>query len=207
MPSSTKTPAQQKSIRSFQKIGRRSLTRIRRSLPMSISVKSMMIALNLITVIELMPMSRGWRNITSSSLRIRKKFWRSTVLQRKTAPALEGRKGMKLGGKRELKEIWNCSKRGMNSLNKRESRRRSIEKGSKNKGLNKRRSEMKLNREKKKEQDRRGNRRERTKPKGKDSSRKKKGWKKQPRRTQLWSNKIRKARRVQNRRARPKSLK
>ena len=157
MPSSTKTPAQQKSIRSFQKIGRRSLTRIRRSLPMSISVKSMMIALNLITVIELMPMSRGWRNITSSSLRIRKKFWRSTVLQRKTAPALEDRKGMKLGGKRELKEIWNCSKRGMSSLNKRESRRRSIEKGSKSKGLNKRRSEMKLNREKKKEQDRRGN--------------------------------------------------
>lgn len=207
MPSNTKTPAQQKSIRSFLKIGQRSQIRIRRSLRMSTSVKSMMIASNLITVIELMPMLRNWRNITSNSMRIRKKFWRSTDLQRKTVPALEDRKGMKLEGKRELKEILNCSKRDLSLQNKRESRRRSIEKDSKSKKLSKRRSEKKQGREKKKEQDKRENRREKTKLKGKGCSRKKKSWKNQPRRTQLWSNKIRKAKRGRNRKAKPKSLK
>lgn len=73
MPSNTKTPAQQKSIRSSLKIGQRLQIRIRRSLPMNTNVKSMMIASKLITVTELMPMLRDLRNIMSNSMRIRKR--------------------------------------------------------------------------------------------------------------------------------------
>lgn len=73
-PNNTRTQALQKSIRSFRRIGPRSLIRIRRSLQMSISVRSMMIALNLITVIELMPILRGSKNITNSLMKTRKRF-------------------------------------------------------------------------------------------------------------------------------------